>query len=410
MNDYNVVIVGGGHSGAQAAITLRQQGFEGSIAIVSREAELPYERPPLSKEYLARDKPFERILIRPANFWVEKDIDLLLDSEILEVRPSEQTVITTDQRDIGYDKLIWAAGGTARRLTCKGNDLQGVHSVRVKTDVDALIADLDNGAREVAVIGAGYIGLEAAAVLTKMGCRVIVFEMQDRVLARVAGSTLSRFFAEEHRAHGVEIRLGTEIDFIHGVNGRAAGIKLLDGSIVPCDMTIVGIGIVPSVDQLARAGAVCSNGVDVDEFCRTSLPDIYAVGDCAAHLNYYANSQKIRLESVQNAADMAAVAAKHICGEDIRYSVIPWFWSNQFDVKLQTVGLSGGHDGEVLRGDPETGRFSVVYLKHGQVIALDCVNNVKDFVQGKALVERSAIVEPAVLSNETLPLKSMLSE
>jgi 3-phenylpropionate/trans-cinnamate dioxygenase ferredoxin reductase subunit len=258
------------------------------------------------------------------------------------------------------------------------------------------------------VIGGGYIGLEAAAVLTKLGCEVTLLEALPRVLARVAGEELSRFYQHEHCEHGVDLRLGATVDCIEGARGRVTGVRLSSGDLVRCDMAVVGIGIAPTVGPLERAGARISNGVEVDEYCRTTLPDIFAGGDCAAHSSIYAEGAIIRLESVQNANDMATVAAKAICGRPEAYRGVPWFWSNQYDLRLQTVGLSLGHDMSVVRGDPESRSFSVVYLRKGQVVALDCVNRTKDYVQGRKLVESQARIAPDELMEVETPLSQLL--
>ena len=404
-----MVIVGAGHGGAQAAIALRQNGFAGSILVIGREPELPYERPPLSKEYLAREKTFERIMIRPAAFWEDKAVEMALGHEVVAVDPDARVLRTADGATVSYGDLIWATGGDARRLSCAGHDLAGVHGVRTRADADRLMAELDAGAKRAVVIGGGYIGLEAAAVLTKFGAHVTLLEALPRVLARVAGEALSTFYQDEHRAHGVDLRTQVTVDCLEGKDGKVTGVRLADGNVLPADLVIVGIGIISQVGPLLAAGAAGGNGVDVDEFCRTSLPHVYAIGDCAAHANAFAQGAVIRLESVQNANDQATVAAKAICGAPVPYKATPWFWSNQYDLRLQTVGLSTGHDEAVLRGDPATRSFSVVYLRHGKVIALDCVNMVKDYVQGKKLVETGAALSAAQLADAGVPLKDMLA-
>ena len=400
---FDVLIVGAGHGGAQAAIALRNLGFEGSLCLLGDEPELPYERPPLSKEYLSGDKPFERIRIRPETYWAEKSVTMRLGQRVVAVSPEEHRVTLADGSTIGYGTLVWATGGDPRRLTCPGADLAGVHGVRNRADVDAIMAELPEAAR-VVVIGGGYIGLEAAAVLAKFGKQTVLLEALPRVLARVAGEGLSQFFEAEHRAHGIELRTGSSVVALHG-RGRVSGVELASGEVIPADMVIVGIGIVPCVEPLIAAGAAGRNGVLVDSQCRTSLPDVFAIGDCAAHANDFAEGAEIRLESVQNANDMATVVAKAITGQDARYHATPWFWSNQYDLKLQTVGLSGGHDAAVLRGDPATRSFSVVYLKQGKVIALDCVNNVRDYSHGRRLVELGVKVDPAEIADTDRQLK-----
>ncbi|MFD1611368.1 NAD(P)/FAD-dependent oxidoreductase [Sphingomonas tabacisoli] len=410
MTRYDVLIVGAGHGGAQAAIALRQAHFEGSIALLGEEPELPYERPPLSKDYLAGEKGFERILIRPEKFWTERNVTLLPGQRVLTVDPELHEVGTDAGERIGYGKLIWATGGRPRPLPCPGAHCVDVHFVRNRADVDGIMAKLDRVER-VAVVGGGYIGLEAAAVLSKLGKRVSLFEALPRVLARVAGERLSRFYEAEHRAHGVDLRLGAQVEAfeLDADGNKLAGVRLADGEMVAADLAIVGIGIIPEVEPLLTAGAEGGNGVNVDAQCRTSLPDIFAIGDCAAHENPFAGGARMRLESVQNANDQATLVAKTIIGEDVAYHAVPWFWSNQYDLRLQTVGLSVGHDDTVLRGDPETRSFSVIYLKQGRVTALDCVNATKDYVQGRKLVEVGAEIDPSLLSDASKPLKELLT-
>lgn len=405
MTQAGVVIVGAGHGGAGCAIALRQGGYGGAIRVIGAEADLPYERPPLSKEYLSGDKPFERLLIRPPSFWAERDIAFVPSTRITRVDADAHRILSDQGEAFDYDTLVWATGGDARRLSCAGGDLAGVHSIRTRADVDAMIAELAD-VRRVAIIGGGYIGLEAAAVLAKLGREVVLIEALDRVLARVAGPVLSHFFEAEHRAHGVDVRLGVGVDCITG-NTRATGVRLVGGAEIAADMVIVGIGIVPAVEPLLAAGATGTNGVAVDGQCRTSLPEVFAIGDCALHINRYAGGSAIRLESVQNATDQAGIAAKTILGLDVRYDATPWFWSNQYDLKLQTVGLSSGHDEAILRGDPATRSFSVVYRKQGRVVALDCVNAVKDYVQGRKLVADGAIVDATLLADPSVALKTL---
>ena len=406
MQTFDVVIVGAGHGGAQAAIALRQNKFEGTIAMIGAEPELPYERPPLSKEYLAGDKTFDRILIRPEAFWQERGVEMLLDREVTAVDPVAHQLTTADGATFGYRHLIWATGGSPRRLVCAGHDLAGVHTVRTRADADRMMGELA-GVDQAVVIGGGYIGLEAAAVLAKFGKKVVLLEMLDRVLARVAGEPLSRFYEAEHRANGVDIRLGTAVDCILG-DTAVTGVRLQDGEVVAAQMVIVGIGIVPAVEPLIAAGAEGGNGVAVDAQCRTSLPDVFAIGDCALHANAFAGGAQLRLESVQNANDQATVVAKAITGQDAAYHAVPWFWSNQYDLKLQTVGLSLGHDTALVRGDPATRSFSVVYLKDGRVLALDCVTAIKDYVQGRKLVESGATPDVSRLADAGVPLKGLV--
>jgi 3-phenylpropionate/trans-cinnamate dioxygenase ferredoxin reductase subunit len=406
---FDVLIVGGGHGGAQVAVMLRTQKFEGSIAIIGDEAELPYERPPLSKEYFAGEKEFERIQLRPARYWDEREVTMLLGKRVVSVDPAAHSVTTDGGETIGYGKLVWATGGSPRMLPIPGGTLPGVQGVRTRADADAMKAASET-AKQIVVIGGGYIGLEAAAVLTKAGKKVVLLEALDRVLARVAGEDLSRFYEKEHREHGVDLRLGVSVEAIEGED-HVTGVRLSDGEVIPADLVIVGIGIVPAVEPLIAAGAEGasgSGGVLVDRHCRTSLPDIYAIGDCAAHENAFAEGATIRLESVQNANDQANVVARGIVGDEAPYHAIPWFWSNQYDLKLQTAGLSTGHDQTVVRGDIASRSFSIVYLKAGRVIALDCVNATKDYVQGRMIVTAGLVATAEQLADTATPLKELL--
>ena len=409
MNFADVLIVGAGHGGAQAALALRQRGFEGRIVMVTREAHPPYERPPLSKDYLSGDKPFEKILIRPESFWAERKVEISTRNAVVAIEPQLRSVELNDGSRIDYHTLIWAAGGDPRRLPCPGADLNGVHSIRTRGDADRIRAQMDGGVKKVAVIGAGYIGLEAAAVFRSAGLPVTVIERMDRVLSRVAGAELSAFYEAEHRRQGVDLMLGETVEALLGNDdGHVRAVALKDGREIEADLVITGIGIVPAVGPLLAAGAAGTNGVDVDEYCRTSLDDTYAIGDCAAHANPYAENKVVRLESVQNANDMANTVAKHLTGEREPYNTIPWFWSNQYDLRLQTVGFSSEDDETVVRGDPETRSFSVVYLREGRVAALDCVNSTRDYAQGRRLIEARSTPDLDALADPEVALKSLL--
>ena len=404
---YDILIVGAGHAGAQAAIALRQQKYEGTIALMGNEKYPPYERPPLSKEYLAGDKEFERILLRPESFWGERDIDLLTGCRVSKVDADLRSVMLANDNEVSFGKLIWATGGSPRMLDCAGSQARNIHAVRSRADVDKIMAALPS-TDKVVVVGGGYIGLEAAAVLTKLGKKVTIVESLNRVLSRVAGETLSRFYEDEHREHGVTIELEAAVEaFETNDDGMATAVRLADGRILNADMFIIGIGIIPETGPLVAAGAAAGNGVDVDQHCRTSLDGVYAIGDCAAHSNRFAGGAHIRLESVQNANDQAKVAALDIVGQECEYDAVPWFWSNQYDLKLQTVGLSTGHDEYIVRGDPQNRSFSIVYLLDDQVIALDCVNATKDYVQGRKAVVNGLKLDRDEIANTDIPLKEV---
>ncbi len=402
---FDCIIVGAGHGGSQTAVALRQSGFEGSIALLGAEPEVPYDRPSLSKEYLAGKKTFERMHLRPQDFWSSRNVELVLGTRVVAVDPVAKTVTLENGACYSYRSLVWAAGGEPRKLSCPGSELSGIFYIRSKADCDALLAVLPD-ASKVAIIGGGYVGLEAAAVFRELGKHVVLVEALNRVLARVAGEPISRFYEREHRDHGVDIRLNSDVKVISGRDGRASGVLLESRESLQADIVVVGIGIVPSAAPLLAAGAQGSNGVNVDAYCRTSLPDIYCVGDCAI----LTNGPGIRVESVQNATDQATTAAKAICGNFKAYDALPWFWSNQYDLKLQTIGLNCGYDAVVVRGEPASRSFSLVYLKNEAVIALDCVNAPRDYVQGRKLVETAAKLGSVQLADTSKQLKELTLE
>lgn len=404
----DTLIVGTGHAGAQAAMALRTAQYTGRITLVGEESALPYERPPLSKDYLLGEKRFDRLLIRQPNFWQEREVEIMGGCRITHVDALAHTAFAADGRSFRYQHLIWATGGRARTLHCPGAQARGVYTIRHRADADALIAALPQASTAV-VIGGGYIGLEAAAVLRKLGKSVTLLEAGPRVLGRVAGAELSAFYAAEHRRQGVDVRLNTQIAAIEvGEDQRVQAVRLASGELLPADMVVVGIGIVPNAEPLLDAGAAGGNGIAVDAYCRSSLVDIFAIGDVALHASAWCEGAPIRIESVQNASDMATTVARALTGNAAPYSAIPWFWSQQYDLKLQTVGLSTGHDAAVLRGDPAQRSFSIVYLKAGKVIALDCVNAMKDYVQGKPLVQTGAQLTPSQLADTSVTLKELL--
>lgn len=407
MSNYDVIIVGTGHAGAQAAVALRQQGFTGSILMIGEELHFPYERPPLSKEYFSGEKTFERILLRPEQFWQDKKIDLKLGQRVIQIDAQSHRILTQQNYEYHYNKLIWATGGKPRRLSCEGAALEGIHYIRNREDVDRINQELDR-VQKCVIIGGGYIGLEAASALRKINRDVTLVEGQSRVLARVAGPIISDFYQQYHQEKGVEFYLGQGVDYLEGDQGRVHTVILANGTRIATDMVIVGIGLNPEVNVLVEAGAAFSNGIETDRRCRTSLVDIFAIGDCANHENFFADGQRIRLESVQNANDQAMIVTKEILDKGEDYAAVPWFWSNQYDLKLQTIGLSIGYDQEILRGEPDSGSFTVIYLREGKIIAIDCVNRPADFIQGKAIIQQSIYIPIEQLSDHSQALKDMI--
>ncbi|HTH58845.1 MAG TPA: FAD-dependent oxidoreductase [Paraburkholderia sp.] len=390
-----VAIVGGGHAGGNAAALLRQYGYEGRIVLVTSEPVPPYHRPPLSKAYLKGEAGLDRLWLKPRSFYDDSRIELKLGVSALSIDRTGKTLALSDGSTLAYDALILATGSTPRVLPIAGHDLDGVLTLRSLADADLLRALAQPGAK-FAVIGAGYIGLEAAAAARQLGHDVTVFEAASRVLARVAGETVSAFYENEHRAQGVDLRTGVSVDAFVGDGGRLTGVKLASGEIVPADFAVVGVGIVPAVSLAQQAGLACENGIDVDDDARTSDPAIFAIGDCAHRpLRHYGRTG--RLESVHNALEQAKLAASAITGKPRPACDVPWFWSDQYDLKLQTVGLGQGHDETVVRGDPAARRFAVYYLKDGALLAVDAVNAMPDFLCGKKLAGTGVKLDVAAL-------------
>jgi 3-phenylpropionate/trans-cinnamate dioxygenase ferredoxin reductase subunit len=372
--------------------------------LVGEEPWLPYQRPPLSKKFLAGELPAERLYVKPAEFYDAPGIEVRLETRIRAVDRDRQRVSTSTGDHIDYDTLVIATGSRARRLTVPGSDKAGLHYLRNIDDVSRIRAKLDS-ARRVVIIGAGYIGLEVAAVTRQLGHDVTVLETEDRVMSRVVSPEVSAFFQSEHAARGVRLMLSTALDSFDG-DARIAAVRTTDGYSVPADLVIAGIGIVPNTELAASAGLEVDNGIVVDAGCRTADRNIFAVGDCTAHPNGI-YGRRIRLESVHNALEQAKTAAANICGKDVEYVQVPWFWSDQYDIKLQIAGLSEGYDEVVVRGDPATRSFSCLYLRDGVLIACDAVNAPRDFVQSKTLIAAKERIAPGRLADAGTQLRDL---
>ena len=401
-----IVIAGAGHSAGQVVATLRQLKFAGTIVLVGDEPWLPYQRPPLSKKFLAGEMPAERLLFKPPSFYEDPGVDLRLETRVTAINRSDRTIGLANNEQIAYDKLVLAPGARVRELPVAGTNLKGVHYLRNIADVERLREDLAPGKRLV-IIGAGYIGLEVAAVTCQAGLDVTVIEMADRVMSRAVSPEISDFYQIEHANQGVRLRLGTGVTALHG-NKRVKSVETSDGEQVPADCVVIGIGIVPNTELAADAGLDVDDGIVVDDRCRTGDPDIYAVGDCTRHPNrIYGRS--LRLESVHNALEQAKTAANNLCGKDMQYSQVPWFWSDQYDLKLQIAGLSQGYDDVIIRGNPAERSFSCVYLEDGHLIAVDAVNAPKDFVQSKSLIADRTVVDTRRLADSERELKDLVA-
>lgn len=399
-----VVIIGAGHAAGQVAASLRQDGHEGPIIMLGDEPFIPYQRPPLSKQYLSGEQAIDRVYLRPQKFYDDKHIDVRTGVTVDRIDRSAKTVHTTAGDTIGYDDLIIATGSRARTLNIAGSDLEGIHYLRTVTDVDAIRSEMAAG-KKLVIVGAGYIGLECAASCVKLGLGVTVLEMAPRVMSRVVAPEMSAFYQAEHALRGVDLRLNTTVSAFEG-GARVTAVVCSDGSRVPADLVIVGIGIVPNVELAAEAGIACDNGIAVDEYCRTSDPKVYAIGDCCSHPSPH-YGRRIRLESVDNAFEQAKTAAANICGRQVRHDKIPWFWSDQYDHKLQIVGLSQDYDRVVLRGDPASRAFSCCYLRGNVLLALDAVNQPRDFMTARKVIAERTPLDLARLADATQSLKDL---
>lgn len=398
----SIVIVGAGHAGAAAAESLRREQFEGRITLIGAELHLPYQRPPLSKKFLAGEQTLERGLIKSDAFYAQQRIELRLGTRAGELDCGRAQLTLADGSTVAYDALLLCTGSEPRRLTVPGEDLDGVFYLRTVDEVDAIRARCRPGARLV-IVGGGYIGLEVAATCHKLGLDVSVLEMADRVMNRVVAPVISTFYASEHATHGVRIHCNTAVTALAGDSG-VREVVCADGRRFAADLVVIGVGVLPA-DRLARsAGIACDNGITVDEYCRTDVEHIYAAGDCTNHPSPR-YGRRVRLESVDNAFEQARTAAANVAGKQLAHDKVPWFWSDQYDLKLLIVGLSQGHDALVVRGEPSGRTFSVGYLRAGELIALDAVNCPKDYMAARKLIAERAHPDPARLADPAIALK-----
>ena len=399
MSDF--LIIGGGQAAASLAEKLRALGADGSVTIVGDEPVPPYERPPLSKAYLLGEQAKERLFLRPEAIYAEKDIALKLGTRVSAIDPSAKTV-TAGGETLPYGQLALVTGSDPIRLPVAiGGDLAGVHTVRTLADIDAMSPRFTKGAR-VLVVGGGYIGLEAAAVAAKLGLKVTLVEQAERILGRVAAKETADVMRAVHQSHNVDLREGVGLTRLTG-EGRVSQAELSDGTTLDVDFVIVGIGIRPATALAEAAGLTIDNGIAVDPYGRTSDPNIGAAGDCAS---FPYDGRRIRLESVQNAIDQADCVAANMLGADIAYEPVPWFWSDQYDLKLQIAGLNTGYDHVVTRGDGT--KVSHWYFRDGAFLAVDAINAPRDFMVGKRLLEAGKSVDPDAIANPDTDLKALL--
>ncbi|HKU17580.1 MAG TPA: FAD-dependent oxidoreductase [Steroidobacteraceae bacterium] len=400
-----IVIVGAGQAAAQAVETLRRRGFTGRIVLAGAEEHLPYQRPPLSKKFLAGTLERERLTLRPAQHYADHAVELQLGRRAMELDRSAQRIRLDDGVEIAYDALLLATGARPRMLAAPGGALDGVHYLRTIADVERLRPHLLPG-RRLVIIGGGYIGLEVAATCREHGLDVTVLEMTERVMSRVVCAPISAFFEAEHARRGVRILCGMRVQALieHPGTTQVRAVRCEDGSEHAADLVLVGVGAAAEDSLAAAAGLDCVNGIVVDERCRTSDPHIFAAGDCTNHpsLHY---GYRVRLESVDNAFEQGASAALAMLGEAVPHDKVPWFWSDQYDLKLIIVGLCTGADAAVARGQPASRSFSVCYLRGGELIAVDTVNNVKDQMAARKLIAARMRPDPAKLADPAVPLR-----
>ena len=400
-----IVIVGAGQAAGQAAASLRQEGHKGAITLIGEEAQPPYQRPPLSKQYLAGDLEAAKLHLRPERFYADQGIDLILGTRVEALDIQGKSVATSDGKRHEYGQLLLATGSRPRQLALPGADLRGIHCLRTLADVDAIRAEMP-GARRLCIVGGGYIGLEVAAVAATAGLEVTVLEMESRILQRVTTPEMSAYYQQLHASRGVQIRTGTRVTGFVGQQGKLAEVLCGEGESLAADLVIVGIGILPNVELAEAAGLACDNGILVDERCCTSDPHIYAAGDCTNHPNALLG-RRLRLESVPNAMEQARVAASAMTGGDKTYAALPWFWSDQYEHKLQMAGFSSDAEEAVLRGNQAGNQFAVFYLKQGALVAVDAVNSPKDFMAARQLYGKP--VDKAALADPGTDLKTLLA-
>jgi len=400
-----IVIVGAGQAADQAVHTLRRKGFTGKLAVVGEEPWLPYQRPPLSKKYLAGALDRDRLVLRPQQFYEEHNVDTFLGRRVQEISREARRIRLDDGLTIPYDALLLAIGSRPRPLTVPGADLKGVHMLRTISDVEQIRAELGSS-RRLVIIGGGYIGLEVAATTRELGHDVTVLEMADRVMNRVTCSEVSNFYETEHARHGVRIITNSKVQALAGDSrsGRVKAVITDDGAEHPADLVVVGVGVTAADELAVGANLECSNGIVVDEHCRTSDPAIYAAGDCTNHLNLH-YGRRMRLESVDNAFEQAASAAHNLLGTPTIHDKVPWFWSDQYDLKMIIVGLCQGHDAVVIRGSAASRSFSACYLRGGELIAIESVNSPKDQMAARKLIAARARPNPEKLANPAIALK-----
>ena len=401
----NLVIVGAGQSAIQCITSLRKEDYPGLITLVGEEEHLPYQRPPLSKGFLEDTVSNERLYFKKLEFFIENKVQLKLGTKAEEIDIENNNIHLSDNTKLSFDKLVFATGSSVRKLDFPGKDLNSIHYLRGLDDALSIKKDLQTS-QNIVVVGAGYIGLEVAAIAAKQNKSVTVIEMADRVMNRTVDPQISDYYLNLHQKNGVTFKFNTSLQEIIGTNNPEK-VVCSDGSEVAADMVVIGAGIMPNVELAENAGLSCDNGIVVNEFGKTDHANIYACGDCTNHPNKLLN-KKIRLESVHNAMEQSKTVASSIINQSIAYNQIPWFWSDQYDHKLQIVGLSGDHDKVIMRGDMSEAKFMLFYTKDEKLIAVDAVNNSKEFLICKKLVANKVTIKPDEISNPATNLNDLI--
>ena len=401
----NLVVIGAGQSAIQCITSLKKEGYEGSITLVGEEEHLPYQRPPLSKGFLDDSINKERLYFKKLDFFTENKIQLKLGISATSVDIENNLVNLSDEDKLHFDKLVFATGSRVRLLDFPGNDLDNIHYLRGLDDAENIKKGLEKS-KHIVVIGAGYIGLEVAAIASEKGVKVSIVEMADRVMSRTVDPQISDYYLNLHQNNGVKFKFNTSLEEIKG-QGQVESVVCSDGTSINTDMVIIGAGVIPNTEIAQNSGVSCENGILVDEFGRTNFKNVFACGDCTSHPNKLLNMQ-LRLESVHNAMEQSKAVAMSVLDKPAEYSQIPWFWSDQYDHKLQIVGISGSHDTVTMRGSADASKFMLFYTRGEELVAVDAVNNPKDFLICRKLVANKVKIKTDMISDLNLNLNDLI--
>ena len=401
----NLVIIGAGQSAIQCITSLKKEGYTGSITMIGEEEHLPYQRPPLSKGFLDDSINKERLYFKKLDFFTENKIQLKLGTAANKVDLQNKLIFLSDETNLSFDKLVFATGSRVRELDFPGNNLSSIHYLRGLEDAESIKNDMERS-KDIVIIGAGYIGLEVAAIATKKNVTVSVIEMADRVMNRTVDPQISDYYLKLHQSNGVKFSFNNSLQEIKG-STTVESVLCSDGSEIKADMVVIGAGIIPNVELAEDAGVICDNGILVDEFGQTNHKNVYACGDCTSHPNKLLNRQ-LRLESVHNAMEQSKTVALSALSKPLEYNQVPWFWSDQYDHKLQIVGLSGEHDNVTLRGNTKNQQFMLFYTKENELIAVDAVNNPKEFLICRKLVANKVKIKPEMISDTDTNLNDLI--